>query len=386
MNNFRLHTPTEIIFGKDTLQLVGKEVKKYSDKILLVRLTEQSLRDKGIYEDLMSSLNDANIEVHHLEGIKPNPLASKVREGVEICKNNNIEFVLAIGGGSVMDTAKAICAGACSDVDFIELFDGRPLEKCLQLATIVTMPATGSEMNDRCVITVDETLVKKSCSFNKPVFSILNPEFCKTLPKRRVAQVCVDSLAHNMERYFTNTENLALTDNMLEAVMRSVIEQGKKFYNEGYTYETAAQVMYSATVSHNYTLCVGRETDWASHGISYPLSGIYDLPHAEALSIVFPAWIKCVRNHDKVRMAKFFTNVLGTASSENLDDIIDRGILELEELYRSFGSPVTMTEAGITNPDLEKFADVITKDGTATIGTYVKLTKNDVLELLKLAV
>ncbi len=385
MNNFRLHTPTELIFGKDTLKLVGSEVKKYSNKILLVRLTEKSLKDKGIYDELIDSLNKESIEVYHLEGIKPNPLASKVREGIAICKENNIDFVLAVGGGSVIDTAKAICGGSCYDGDFFDLFDGRINEKCLSLATIVTIPATGSEMNNRCIITDDETNIKKGTNFNKPVFSVLNPEFCKTLPEDRIAQVCIDSLAHNMERYFTNTQSVEITDAMLEAVMRTVIEQGKKFYFEGYTYETASQVMYGGTISHNFTLCIGRETDWASHNISYPLSGVYDLPHAEALSIIFPAWIKFVRNHDKIRMANFFTKVIGTTTSDNLDDVIDRGIVELESLYKSLGSPVRMSEAGITNPNLEEFADIISKKGTATTGTYIKLTRADVLEILKLA-
>ncbi len=384
MNNFRLNTPTELIFGKDTLKLVGSEVKKYSKRILLVRLTEQSLKDKGIFDELMDSLTKENIEVFHLEGIKPNPVASKVREGIEICKQNNIDFLLAVGGGSVIDTAKAICAGACHDGDFFELFDGRKNENFLKLATIVTIPATGTEMNDRCVITDDETNIKKGTCFNKPVFSILNPEFCKTLPKNRIAQVCIDSLAHNMERYFTNTQSVELTDAMLEAVMRTVIEQGTKFYNEGYTYETASQVMYGGTVSHNFTLCVGRETDWASHNISYPLSGVYDLPHAEALSIIFPAWIKFVRNNDKIRMARFFTNVVGTSPSDSLDDVIDRGILDLENLYKSLGAPTRMSDVGI-KPNLEEFADIISKNGTITHGTYIKLTRADILEILKLA-
>ncbi len=385
MNNFRLNTPTELIFGKETLKLVGSEVKKHSSKILLVRLTEQSLKEKGIFDELMDSLNNEGIEVYHLEGIEPNPVASKVREGIEVCKKNNIDFVLAVGGGSVMDTAKAICAGSCFDGDFFELFDGRKNEKFLKLATVVTIPATGSEMNDRCVITDDETNVKRATCFNKPVFSILNPELCKTLPKNRIAQVCIDSLAHNMERYFTNTQSVELTDAMLEAVMRTVIEQGTKFYHEGYTYDTAAQVMYGGTVSHNFTLCVGRETDWASHNISYPLSGVYDLAHAEALSIIFPAWIKFVRNNDKVRMARFFTNVIGTSSSDNLDDVIDRGILELENFYKSLGAPTRMSDAGIINPNIEEFADIITKNGTITMGTYIKLTRADILEILKLA-
>ncbi len=385
MNNFRIHTPTEIIFGKDTHKQVGDEVSKYTKKILLVRLTEQSLKSKGIYDDLMTSLNNANIEVFHLDGIQPNPLISKVREGVELCKNNSIDFVLAVGGGSVLDTAKAICAGACVDFDVWEFFNGKTMEKHLKLGTIVTIPATGSEMNTRCVITDDKTDVKKGASFNQPVFSILNPEFCKTLPKNRISQVVVDSLSHSMERYFTNTEHVELTDSMLEGVMRTLITFGKKFYIDGYDYDTVSQVMYGSTLSHNFTLCVGRVNDFGSHNISFPLSGYHDVPHAEAISIIFPAWLKYVKNHNKERLAQFFTRVLGTKEDKNLDIVIDNGIKDLENLYKELNSPIRMSDVGITNPDIELFADVCTNNGAMAVGNYVKLTRDDLVEIYKLA-
>ncbi len=385
MNNFRVHTPTEIIFGKDTHKQIGAEVAKYSNKILLVRLTEKSLKSKGIYDDLMTSLNEANIEVFHLDGIQPNPLVSKVREGIEICKQNSIDFVLAVGGGSVLDTAKAICAGACVEFDVWEFFNGKTAESCLKLGTIVTIPATGSEMNGRCVITDDETDVKKGSSFNQPIFSILNPEFCKTLPKERISQVVVDSLSHSMERYFTNTEHVELTDSMLEGVMRTLITFGKKFYNEGYDYDTASQVMYGSTLSHNFTLCVGRVNDFGSHNISFPLSGYYDVPHAEAISIIFPAWLKYVRNHNKEKLAQFFTRVLGTNEYETLDVVIENGIKDLESLYRELNSPIKMSDIGIMNPNIDLFADISTNHGATTVGNFVKLTRDDLIEIYKLA-
>ncbi len=385
MNNFRVHTPTEIIFGKDTHKQVGEEVAKYAKKVLLVRLTEQSLKSKGIYEDLITSLNNANIEIFHLDGIQPNPIVSKVREGIEICKVNSIDFVLAVGGGSVLDTAKAICAGACVDFDVWEFFNGKAMDNHLKLGTIVTIPATGSEMNGRCVITDDATDIKKGATFNQPVFSILNPEFCKTLPKERISQVVVDSLAHSMERYFTNTEHVELTDSLLEGVMRTLITFGKKFYTDGYDYDVVSQLMYGSTLSHNFTLCVGRVNDFGTHTLSYPLSGYHELPHAEAISIIFPAWLKFVKNHNKARLAQFFTRVLGTNADENLDVVIENGIKDLENLYRSLNSPIRMSDVGITNADIELFADVSTNYGTLTVGNYVKLTRDDLVEVYKLA-
>ncbi len=385
MNNFRVHTPTEIIFGKDTHKQVGTEVAKYAKKILLVRLTEQSLRTKGIYDDLMQSLHNADIEVFHLEGIQPNPLVSKVREGIEICKQNSIDFVLAVGGGSVLDTAKAVCAGACVEFDVWEFFNGKTMDKHLNLGTIVTIPATGSEMNGRCVITDDATDIKRGATFNQPTFSILNPEFCKTLPKDRISQVVVDSLAHSMERYFTNTEHVELTDSLLEGVMRTLITYGKKFYTNGYDYDVVSQVMYGSTLSHNFTLCVGRVNDFGTHTISYPLSGYHSLPHAEAISIIFPAWLKYVKNHNKERLAQFFTRVLDTKVDENLDVVIENGIKDLEALYVSLNSPIRMSDAGITNADIELFANISTNNGNITVGNYVKLTKDDLVEIYKLA-
>ncbi len=385
MNNFRLSTPTEIIFGKDTHKNIGEEIKKYTSKILLVRLTKASLIRIGIYDEIIESLDNAGIEVFHLEDIVPNPKLDKVHEGVAICKENNISFVLAIGGGSVIDTAKAICAGACVDFDAWEFFEGKKVENHLTLATIVTIPATGSEMNSRCVITNHETNIKRGGDLNKPLFSILNPNICKTLPKERISQVVVDSLAHSMERYFTNTDHVELTDGMLEGVMRTLVNFGEKWYTEGFDYDVVSQVMYGSTVSHNFTLCVGRVNDFGSHIISYPLSGYHNLPHAEALSIVFPAWLKYVRHHNKERLATFFVKVFNTEKNENLDIVIDNGIKDLEAFYKRLNSPTTMAEANIFIPDIEEFANVSTNNGEITVGNFVKLTKADLLEIYKLA-
>lgn len=385
MNNFTLSTPTKIIFGKDSHKNIGEEIKKYANKILLVRLTKESLTRIGIYEEIMKSLNDSNIEVFHLEGIVPNPKLDKVYEGIEICKDNNIDFVLAVGGGSVIDTAKSICAGACVDFDAWDFFNGKKMENHLNLATIVTIPATGSEMNSRCVITHHETNIKRGGDLNKPLFSILNPEICKTLPKSRISQVIIDSLAHSMERYFTNTEHVELTDSMLEGVMKTLVNFGEKWYVDGYDYDVVSQVMYGSTVSHNFTLCVGRVNDFASHIISYPLSGTHDLPHAEALSIIFPAWLKYVRNHNKERLGKFFTSVFDTPKNDNLDLVIENGINDLENFYKRLCSPTSMSDAGINMPDIEQFANISTNNDKITVGNFVKLSKSDLINIYNLA-
>jgi alcohol dehydrogenase YqhD (iron-dependent ADH family) len=383
VDNFRFHIPTEIIFGKGTHLEVGKEVKKYADKILLVRLAKESLERIGVYSDIIKSLEENGISYIELDGIVPNPRLSKVREGVEICKQNNIKFILAVGGGSVVDTSKAIAAGSCIDGDYWDIVEGKtPFVDSLKIGTIITIPATGTEMNTSTVITRDEDSLKRGFNLAHPTFSILNPELAKTLPKRRIAQSVVDMLAHAMERYFTNTEAVDLTDRMLEGVMKTIVRLGPKFYHDGYDYQTVSQVMYAATVAHNFSLCVGRVNDFASHQIGHELSGEYDLPHGESLSIIFPSWLKYVRNHDSSRIAQFFVNVFGIENNFlDADETIDRGITALEAFYQGLGMPVRISQTNIKNCDIAKLAKQATNNGAITRGNFVTLNTEDIYKI-----
>ncbi len=383
MNNFRFNIPTQLLFGKDAHKEVGAEIKKYADKILLVRIEKDTLNRIGLYDDIINSLNESGIEFIELDGIMPNPRLSKVREGIEICKKEDIKFVLAVGGGSCLDTAKAISAGSCIDGDYWDIVTGKiPFEKSLQYGTIITYPATGSEMNTSCVITNDELNLKRGSNLAHPTFSILNPEVCKSLPKNRIAQGVVDIIAHAMERYFTDTEGVDLTDRMLEGVMKTVVQLGSKYYHNGYDYQTVSQIMYAATVSHNFSLCVGRVNDFASHQIGHELSGEYDLSHGESLSIIFPSWLKYVRNHNKERIAQFFVNVFNVELNLlDIDDTITRGIETLEKFYLDLDMPVRISQTNIKNIDIEMLATRATNNDTITRGNFVKLTKADVVKI-----
>lgn len=388
MDNFRLHIPTTLIFGAGTHREVGKEIKKYTDKkILFLRLTKASLERIGIYDDIVKSLNENGIEYVELDGVVPNPRLSKVREGVEICKREGIEFVLAVGGGSVVDSAKAIAAASCIDGDYWDIVEGKvKIERTLKVGAIVTIPATGTEMNQSTVITRDEDLLKRGFLTTYPVFSILNPELCATLPKDRIAQSVVDMLAHVMERYFTNTPGVDLTDRMMEGVMKTIIRLGYKFYHEGYDYETVSQVVYAATVAHNFTLCVGRVNDFASHRIGHELSGEYDLSHGESLSVIYPAWMRYTRHHNPARMAQFYVNVFGIENNFlDVEDTIDRGIAALEQFYTSINMPIRISQTNIKNCDIDKLARKASENGTKTLGAYVVLHEEDMRKIYEMA-
>ncbi|MGL5379570.1 iron-containing alcohol dehydrogenase, partial [Clostridium sp.] len=300
MINFSFKNSTEIIFGKDTEKQIGKEVKKYADKILL-HYGGGSIKANGLYDTIINSLKESNIEVIELSGVKPNPRVSLVREGIKACREHNIDFILAVGGGSVIDSAKAISAGVNYDGDVWDLFLGAPINhKCVKLATILTIPAAGSETSAGTVITNEDGLYKKSTGHPdlRPIFSIMNPELTYSLPKYQTACGVADMLAHVMERYFTNESNVDLTDRLCEGTMKSIIENGLKVINNPKDYDLRSEIMLAGMVAHNDSLSMGRIGDWASHDIEHELSGIYDIAHGAGLSIIFPAWMKYVYNHD----------------------------------------------------------------------------------------
>jgi alcohol dehydrogenase YqhD (iron-dependent ADH family) len=389
LENFRLHIPTQLIFGKGTHKEVGAEIRKHTNKkILFIRLAKASLERIGVYDEIVNSLAQSGIQYVELDGVVPNPKLSKVREGVSICKREGIDFILAVGGGSVVDSAKAIAVASCIDGDYWDIVEGKtPITNSLGLGCIITIPATGTEMNAATVITRDEDLLKRGKPTIHPTFSILNPELMATLPQERVAQGAVDMLAHVMERYFTDTPAVELTDRMMEGVMRTIMSKGYRLYHEGYDYDTAAQVMYAATVAHNFTLCVGRKTDWATHNLSHELSGEYDLSHGEALATIYPAWMRFTRAHNPARMAQFCVNVLGVENNFfDIDDTIDRGIAALERFYTSINMPTRISETNIVGCDIKKLARKASgADGQRKLGSYVVLGYDEFVKIYELA-
>lgn len=386
MENFVFQNPTKIIFGTDSVEQVGKEIALHANKVLL-HYGGQSIKKSGLYERVIKLLKAENIEIIELGGVVPNPRLSLIQEGIKLCKQHDIKFVLAVGGGSVIDSAKAIAVGTLYDGDIWSYYqEGRCTQTGLMLGTILTLPATGSEMNNRSVITNDDTLEKRGASTINPTFSILDAQLFATLPKNQVANGVVDMLAHCMERYFTTSKNVEITDRQLEAVMKTIIDLGPCVYKDPSDYDKYSQILWAGTIAHNYSLCVGRTTDWASHQIEHELSGLYDVAHGAGLSVVFPAWMEYVYQEDVTRFAMFANRVLNVdLDFYDLKRTALKGIEVLKDFYRSLNMPTTFKELGIPNPDIEKLALNSTRNNKITQGVFKKLDTNDIKHILQLA-
>lgn len=389
MQNFIFHNDTKIVFGKGTEDSVGAEVKKYSKKVLL-HYGGGSIKRSGLYDRVVASLKSEGIDFLELGGVKPNPRLSLANEGIELCRKNSIDFILAVGGGSVIDSAKAIAVGVHYKGDVWDLFLKKDrATRALPVGVILTIPAAGSESSGASVVTNDETQVKTDIgySFLRPRFAILNPEQCFTLPAYQVACGTADIMAHIMERYFTNTVNVDFSDRLCEATMLTMIKNAPLALANSNDYDAFAEVMWSGTVAHNDILGRGREEDWSSHCIEHELSAKYDIAHGAGLAIVFPAWMKYVYKHDVKRFVQYAVRVWGVEpDSQDPEKTALLGIAKLEEFFKGMGLPIRLSEAGIGEEHLEEMAAKAAAIwGGTTIGNFVKLDKNDVLNIYKLA-
>ncbi|HCW05480.1 MAG TPA: NADH-dependent alcohol dehydrogenase [Clostridium sp.] len=388
MDNFTFHNPTKIIFGKATENKVGTEVKKYSDKVLLC-YGSGSIIKTGLYDRVINSLKENKIDYFELSGVKPNPRLSLVKQGIKLCREEKIKFILAVGGGSVIDTAKAIAVGVPYDGDVWDFYIGKARPKAaLPVATILTIPAAGSEASNSSVITNEDGCYKKGLSSNYilPVFSILNPELTYSLPAYQTACGAADMMAHIMERYFTNTENVELTDRLCEASLKTIINNVTKAIEDPEDYNSRAEIMWSATIGHNNLLGTGRVGDWASHAIEHELSAIYDIAHGAGLSIIFPAWMKYVYTHDINRFLQFSARVWDVDFHfSSPEEIALEGIKRMIKFFKAIDLPVTLTEAGISDDKFEEMADKCTDFGKHTVGNFVKLNRDDIVNIYKLA-
>lgn len=388
MQNFTFLNSSKIIFGKDTEMLVGNEVKRYSNKVLLCT-GGGSIKVSGLYDKVITSLKENKIEYVELSGIQANPRLSLVYEGIKLCRDNNLDFVLGVGGGSVIDTAKAIAVGVPYEGDVWDfyLMKAKP-EKALPVGDILTIPATGTEASVSSVITNEDGLFKRGLNSEliRPVFSILNPVLTYTLPDYQTACGAADMMAHIIERYFTNVENVDLTDRLCEATLKTIINNTPIVLNDKENYAARAEIMWAGTIAHNGLLDTGRIGDWASHGIEHELSALYDIAHGAGLSIVFPAWMKHVYKHNVNKFVQFAVRVWDVdLSFESNEAIALEGIKRMTEFFKKIGLPVTLREAGIPENRIEEMADKCTNSDRKTIGNFVKLNKADIVNIYNLA-
>ena len=399
MENFEFQNKTKIIFGRGTENQVGEETAKYAkastgSATVLLLYGSASIKASGLYDKVVASLKKAGVEFIELGGVQPNPRLELVKKGIGICRNNGINFILAVGGGSVIDSAKAIAVGAPYNGDVWDFFCGKAKpEKALDIATILTIPAAGSEASSSAVITNTDGDLKRGLTDEllRPVFSILNPELTFTLPNYQIACGAADILAHLFERYFTTTKHADFTDRLLEATMKTIIINIPLCIAEPKNYDVRAEVMWAGCVAHNDLLGTGRNDDWASHAIEHELSGIYDVAHGAGLAVVFPAWMKYVYKNDINRFVQFATRVwdikenpAGSGSAAKEETAL-AGIAALERFFKSIGMPIKLEEMNIGADRLEEMADKCTANGTHKIGGFVELGRDDVLEILKLA-
>ena len=388
MENFVFQSPTKIIFGKGVEASVGEEVKLHGTKVLF-HYGGGSIKKTGLYQRVVDSLGAAGVDFVELGGVQPNPRLSLVRQGIELCREEKVDLVLAVGGGSVIDSAKAIALGVPYEGDVWDFFAGKALPgAALPVGVVLTLPAAGSEASDSCVITKEDGWLKRgfSTQFNRPVFAFMNPELTFTLPPYQTACGAADIMAHVMERYFTNTPHVELTDRMCEAVLKVIIKNIPIALREPDNYEARAEIMWASTLAHNGLLSTGRTGDWASHQIEHELSGIYDVAHGAGLAVVFPAWMKYVFRRDVQRFVQFAVRVWNVE-----EDFFDpegpalEGIRRMTEFFRSIGLPVTLRDLEIPDDRLKEMAEKTKKGPDGTVGQFVKLTTEDVLNILKLA-
>ena len=388
MLNFNYKNETNIIFGKDTEIQVGAELKKYTDKVFL-HYGGASAVASGLYDRVVASLNDAGVAFVELGGVKPNPRTDLVYEGINICREENIDFILAVGGGSVIDSAKAIAAGVHYDGDFWDLYTkGVKSPKHLKVATVLTIPAAGSEASTSTVITNEKTNEKRDYGHPelRPVFSILNPALTFTLPDYQTGCGLSDMLAHTIERYFTQQAHDIFTSRLCEGTMKTVVELGRKIFKDPNNYDLRAEIMLAGMVAHNDWLGLGRGGDWSSHQIEHELSGFYDLAHGAGLCIIIPAWMKHVYKHNIPFFAQFANRVFDVEiNTNNLEETALKGIAELERFYQDIGMPTRFADAHIPTTDIDAMVTSVMR-GRESFGNFAPITAACAKAIYELAI
>ncbi|MGL4402696.1 MAG: iron-containing alcohol dehydrogenase [Fusobacteriaceae bacterium] len=388
MENFKFQNKTEIIFGKETEYEAIKETLKYGKKVLL-HYGGGSIKTSGLHDKIFLGLRKEGAEVYELGGVKPNPRLGLVREGIKVCNENGIEVILAVGGGSVIDSAKAIAAGVKYSGDVWDFFEKKAVvEDALPIGVVLTIPAAGSESSTGSVITNEDGWFKKSFGgiSIRPKFAVMNPELTYTLPPYQTAAGAVDMIAHIHERYFTTVKNVEFTDRLCEGTIRTIINNTPMALSNPNSYTARAELMWASTFAHNGFLDTGRIADWASHNIEHELSGIYDITHGAGLAIIMPAWMKYVYKVDKDRFMQYANRVWDVEYDlENTDRMILEGIYRMEQFFKRIGMPVTLKEAGIecTEERLIEMAEKATTSGL--IGNFKKLGVKNIVEIYKLA-
>ena len=391
MQNFNYYAPTRVVFGKGTENEVGKLIKEQNCKKVLVHYGGGSVIRSGLLDRVYTSLGAEGIAYTTLGGVVPNPRLSKVREGIELCQREGVDFILAVGGGSVIDSSKAIGYGLTNEGDVWDFYaKKRTASACLPIGTILTISAAGSEMSDSSVITNEDGWIKRGYSSNycRCKFAILNPELTYTLPDYQTQSGCVDIMMHTMERYLNHSTNMEMTDGISEALIRTVMKNSRILKQDPTNYEARAEVMWAGSLSHNgLTGCGTDGGDWASHQLEHELGGMFDVAHGAGLTAVWGSWARYVYKDRADRFAKLAENVLMVPHDDNLEKTALAGIEAMEDYYRSVDMPTSLRELGIepTEEQIQELADKCSFQNTRTIGKVKVLNREDIAKIYRMA-
>lgn len=386
MRNFQFHNPTKLIFGRGTLQALKTEVPKYGTRVLLM-YGGGSIKRSGLYDKVIAELNAIGATVTELSGVEPNPRLSTVHKGVDLCREHGIELVLAVGGGSVLDCAKAVAVGAKYEGDMWDFVERKAAAKgALPLGTVLTMAATGSEMNNGSVITNEVTKEKMGwgSDYAYPAFSILDPEHTYTLPKDQTVYGMVDIMSHVLEHYFHTDGNTPVQDGFCETLLRTVIATAPKLIEDLHNYDLRETILYCGTMALNGMVSMGFAGDWATHNIEHAVSAVYDIPHGGGLAILFPQWMKYNLSHNPARFKQLAVNVFGIDAAGKTDEQAGlEGIEALRRFFDSIGAPRTLGDYDIDDSQIGVMADKTVRFGP--FGGFRKLDREDVVEIYKMA-
>jgi alcohol dehydrogenase YqhD (iron-dependent ADH family) len=392
MENFNYCNKTRIIFGRGTQQEIGRLIRPYADKVLL-HYGGGSIKESGLYGQVTASLAASGIKISELGGVQPNPVLSLVHQGIELCRQEQIKFILAVGGGSVIDSAKAIALGVPYAGDVWDFFTSleKTDQETLPVAAILTLPASGSEASWSAVITKDREQRKLASNreISRPLFSVINPELFFTLPPQQIAYGACDMLCHAMERYFTNTIHTDVTDGLAESVMKNIMHHAPRLLHNSKDYDSWAELALAGCLAHNGILGLGRSEDWASHKIEHELSAFYNVAHGAGLAVVFPAWMNYVYANNIPIFAQFALRVMGVEGGlRPLPELALAGISRLKRFFAGLGLPGSLRDLGITGEHFEtmaKLATWFTSGQERPLGNLKKLTWQDVLAILEIA-
>ena len=389
MENFRFYSPTEFVFGRDAEREVGKMLVKHHATRTLIHYGVGSAVRSGLLARVEEAVRAAGVDCVLFGGAVPNPRSGLVYQGIELARRERVDFVLAVGGGSAIDSAKAIALGARYPGDFWDLYDGKAkIVDGLPVGVVLTIPAAGSEASASAVITHERGMLKRGVlsDFNRPKFAIVNPELTFTLPPYQTAAGVTDMMAHIFERYLTRTTGVELTDQLCEATLRTIVAAARVAMKEPENYDARATICWAGTIAHNGSLGVGRIEDWSTHGLEHELSALYDVAHGAGLAVMFPAYMKYTVDVDVERYRRLATNVWGVADDpRNPRAVALAGIAAFEDFLTEIGMPVRFAGIGARKEDIELLLDKLEINRGKTFGQFKRLTRDDARNIYLLA-